>query len=101
MTDNGKIVRGLKSTYKRHGTLNLFAALEIATGAIHTKTTQYKKRVDFLSFMDDLVSETSPETEIHVIMDNYCIHKKMTPGFQGIPMFIFTLHQHRQAGLIR
>jgi transposase len=76
MTDNGKIVRGLKSTYKRHGTLNLFAALEVATGAIHTKTTQYKKRVDFLEFMDDLVSETPPEKELHVIMDNYCIHKK-------------------------
>lgn len=75
-TDNGKIVRGLKSTYKRHGTLNLFAALEVATGAIHTKTTQYKKRVDFLEFMDDLVSEITPEKEIHVIMDNYCIHKK-------------------------
>ena len=27
-TDNGKIVRAYKSTYKRHGTLNLFAALE-------------------------------------------------------------------------
>lgn len=76
MTDNGKIVRGLKSTYKRHGTLNLFAALEVATGAIHTKTTQYKKRVDFLEFMDDIVSETAPDREIHVIMDNYCIHKK-------------------------
>jgi transposase len=76
MTDNGKIVRGLKSTYKRHGTLNLFAALEVATGAIHTKTTQYKKRVDFLEFMDDLIYETTPEKELHVIMDNYCIHKK-------------------------
>jgi transposase len=36
-TDSGKIVRGFKSTYKRHGTLNLFAALEVATGAIHTQ----------------------------------------------------------------
>lgn len=36
-TDNGEIVRGYKSTYKRHGTLNLFAALEIATGAIHAQ----------------------------------------------------------------
>ena len=35
-TDSGKIVRGYRSTYNRHGTLNLFAALEIATGAIHT-----------------------------------------------------------------
>jgi transposase len=76
MTDNGKIVRGMKSTYKRHGTLNLFAALEVATGAIHTKTTQYKKRVDFIEFMDDLLSEVPPDKEFHVIMDNYCIHKK-------------------------
>jgi hypothetical protein len=30
-TDSGKVVRGLKSTYKRHGTLNLFAALEAGT----------------------------------------------------------------------
>ena len=38
-TDNGKIVRGCKSTYKRHGTLNLFAALQVATGLIQTATT--------------------------------------------------------------
>jgi transposase len=29
-TSSGKIVRGLKSTYKRHGTINLFAALDVA-----------------------------------------------------------------------
>lgn len=39
LTDSGKIVRGFKSTYKRHGTLNLFAALEVATGHVHGKTT--------------------------------------------------------------
>jgi hypothetical protein len=33
-TGNRKIVRGYKSTYKRHGTFNLFAALNVATGAI-------------------------------------------------------------------
>ena len=36
---NSKIVHGLKSTYKRHGTLSLFAASNVATGAIHTQTT--------------------------------------------------------------
>jgi transposase len=41
-TDNGKIVRGFKSTYKRHGTLNLFAALQVATGQIQTNTTVRK-----------------------------------------------------------
>ncbi len=55
-TDNGKIVRGFKSTYKRHGTLNLFAALEVATGAVHTETTQLKRRVEFLEFMDQVMA---------------------------------------------
>lgn len=72
-TGSGKIVRGYRSTYKRHGTLNLFAALEIATGAIHTQTTKYKRRVEF---MDRVVAELPEDKEIHVIMDNYCIHKK-------------------------
>lgn len=76
LTSNGKIVRGMKSTYKRHGTLNLFAALEVATGAIHTQITKQKRRVEFLAFMDKLVSEFSEDQELHIILDNYCIHKK-------------------------
>jgi len=75
-TDNGKIVRGFKSTYKRHGTLNLFAALEVATGAIHTETTEKKRRIEFLEFMDHVVAELPDSKEIHVILDNYSIHKK-------------------------
>jgi transposase len=75
-TDSGKIVRGIKSTYKRNGTLNLFAALEVATGAIHTQTTKQKRRVEFLEFMDNVVAELPDNKEIHVILDNYCIHKK-------------------------
>jgi len=75
-TDNGKTVRAYKSTYKRHGTLNLFAALEVSTGKIQGQLTETKKREDFQSFMDSVVSEYSPEQEIHVVLDNYCTHKK-------------------------
>lgn len=75
-TDSGKIVRGFKSTYKRHGTLNLFAALEVATGAIHTDTTKLKRRVEFLDFMDKVMAELPADREVHVILDNYCIHKR-------------------------
>ena len=39
-TDSGKVVRAMKSTYKRHGTLNLFAALEVGTGQVRTKFTE-------------------------------------------------------------
>ena len=75
-TDNGKIVRGFKSTYKRHGTLNLFAALEVATGAVHTQTTAKKRRIEFIEFMDRVVADLPTGNEIHVILDNYCIHKR-------------------------
>jgi transposase len=75
-TDSGKIVRAYKSTYKRHGTLNLFAALEVATGQVKTAITQFKRREEFLHFMDQVVTETLGDQEWHVILDNYCTHKK-------------------------
>ncbi len=75
-SSDGKIVRGYKSTYKRHGTLTLFAALQVATGAIKAQTAALKRRVEFLEFMDHVVADVPEEKEIHVIVDNYCIHKK-------------------------
>ncbi len=88
-TSNGKIVRGYKSTYKRHGTLNLFAALEVATGAIHGKMTERKRRVEFLEFMDKLVAQWPTDKEIHVILDNYCIHKKCDAWLEAHPNVFF------------
>lgn len=76
MTDNGRIVRAYKSTYKRHGTLNLFGALEVGTGKVIGKVTETKKRNDFLLFLDEVVAEYSTDNQIHVILDNYCTHKK-------------------------
>lgn len=75
-TSSGKIVRGLKSTYKRHGTINLFAALNVATGTIQSKTTDTKKRPDFQAFMDDVIKDIPGDQEVHVILDNYSTHKK-------------------------
>ncbi len=75
-TSSGKIVQGMKSTYKRHGTVNLFAALEVATGIIRGKTTPTKKRADFQSFMDEVVADQPADRQIHVILDNLNTHKK-------------------------
>lgn len=77
-TRNGKYVRAVKSTYKRNGTQNLFGALDVATGRVFGKATKTKKRTDFLSFMDDLLDQMpqEPSVEYHVILDNYCIHKR-------------------------
>lgn len=74
-TRDGKIMRAYKSTYKRHGTLNLFAALKTATGEVATSVTERKTRGDFIGFMDGLVAEY-PEQELHFVLDNYCTHKK-------------------------
>lgn len=88
-TGNGKIVQGLKSTYKRHGTLNLFAALNVATGAVYAQTTKLKRRLEFLAFMDDLLLELQPTGEIHVILDNYCIHKRNEQWLAAHPNVTF------------
>ena len=92
-TDSGAVVRGLKSTYKRHGTLNLFAALEVGTGQVKTKITEYKKRADFQSFLDGVIAEQPADKEIHVIVDNYSTHKKnddWLAKFEGRVQFHFT-----------
>ena len=74
-TESGKVIRANKSTYKRHGTFNLFAALEVSTGTIQGQVTETKKRNDFQAFIDKIVAEYSPDQEIHVVLDNYCTHK--------------------------
>ena len=84
-TDNSKIVRGFKSTYKRHGTLNLFAALQVATGRVTSQITETKRREDFLGFMDAIVAETPADKELHVILDNYCTHKKCDAWLEAHP----------------
>lgn len=88
-TNSGKIVRGFKSTYKRHGTLNLFAALEVATGAIHTQITKRKRRIEFLEFMDNVMTEMPGDKQVHVILDNYCIHKKNQAWLAAHPNVFF------------
>ena len=88
-TSSGKIVQGMKSTYKRHGTINLFAALEVATGVIRGKITQTKKRADFQAFMDDIVADQPVTREIHVILDNLSTHKNNDEWLAAHPNVTF------------
>lgn len=92
-SSDGKVVRGIKSTYKRNGTINLFAALDVASGQVHAKTTETKKREDFRQFMDEVVAEVPADREIHVILDNYATHKKnddWLERYEGRVKFHFT-----------
>jgi len=88
---NGKTMRAVKSTYRRNGTQNLFAALEVATGQIHGQATKYKKRTDFLTFMDALLNDlpSGQGQEYHVVLDNYCIHKRCDEWLRDHPDVFF------------
>lgn len=88
-TSNGKIVQGLKSTYKRHGTLNLFAALNVATGVVKSKTTDEKKRKDFQIFLEEVTADIPRDQEVHVILDNYCTHKRNDQWLEKHPNVFF------------
>jgi hypothetical protein len=100
MTKNHQIVRGIKSTCKRHGAINLFTALEIAAGAIKTKETKKKQRVDFLEFMDQIVTWSPEDVEVHVISDNTVLTKNVMNGQADMKMYFFILPRCQPVGLI-
>ena len=92
-TQSGDVIRGQKSTYKRHGTINLFAALNVATGQVDTKITATKTRADFQSFLEGVFAEQPADQELHVILDNFSTHKKnqeWLKQFDGRVHFHFT-----------
>ena len=67
---NGKIVRTFQSKYKRDGVLNIFSALVITSGSVSAKITSRKIRNEFLTFMDEAVSDHR-DVSIHAILDNH------------------------------
>lgn len=61
--------------YKRHGTLDLFAALNVATGEV---LTDYRKRhtaADVLRFFKHIDASVERGLQIHVVLDNLSAHK--------------------------
>ena len=63
--------------YERHGTTSLFAALDVATGAVIGKCYRRHRQQEFVRFLEE-IEATIPDEEgltIHLIMDNYGTHK--------------------------
>jgi transposase len=88
-TTSGKIYIGRGSTYERNGTINLFAGLEVKTGIVHYMLCDRKRRIEFLEFLDKLMSELPEGKEIHIILDNYCIHKNCDEWLKNHPNVTF------------
>ena len=61
--------------YIRHGTIDLFAALNTATGKVISKLSAQHRAVDFRDFLDEIDRQTDPALAIHVICDNLSAHK--------------------------
>jgi transposase len=59
--------------YRRHGILDLFAALEVATGKVTHTFSASHTAADFLRFMKK-VARTYPGRDLHVVLDNSSTH---------------------------
>jgi transposase len=61
--------------YERHGTLDLFAALEIATGKVITDIRKSHTSKEFVAFLNKIDNDVPDDLDVHVILDNLSAHK--------------------------
>ena len=61
--------------YYRHGTLSLYAALDVKSGRVHGKTAARHTSDEFVGFLNEVVELCKPGQEIHIIVDNLSAHK--------------------------
>lgn len=61
--------------YTRHGTASLYAAFDVATGKVIGRVTTKHRAREFLAFLRQVDSETAPELDLHLILDNSSTHK--------------------------
>src|SRR6201984_398622 len=61
--------------YYRHGTLSLYAALDVRTGEVHGMTAPRHTSQQFIAFLIGLVERAEWAKEIHVALDNLSAHK--------------------------
>jgi transposase len=61
--------------YLRNGTLDLFAAINIATGKVLARCKKQHRAQDFVAFLGEIEGSVEPKREIHVILDNLSAHR--------------------------
>ncbi len=68
-------VEGITHDYIRHGTTTLFAALNVANGAVLARCTPRHRHQEFLAFLRQIEQAVPADLDIHCIVDNYSTHK--------------------------
>ena len=61
--------------YLRGGTTSLFAALDARTGKVIGQCHRRHRSVEFRKFLDVIEAQVPSDLEVHLIVDNYAIHK--------------------------
>jgi transposase len=61
--------------YKRHGTLDLFAALDAKTGGVIGQCRPRHRAQEFRAFLDEIDRGVPPDLEVHLVLDNLRTHK--------------------------
>lgn len=61
--------------YKRNGTIDLFAALDIATGQVITELRPNHDSAQFIKFLNKINREVPNDLDVHVVLDNLSTHK--------------------------
>jgi transposase len=61
--------------YIRNGTLDLFAALNIATGEVLARCKPQHRAQDFVAFLRDIEASVEPTLAVHVVLDNLSAHR--------------------------
>src|ERR1700691_6480753 len=61
--------------YYRHGTLSLYAALNVKTGAVEGKTAERHTSAEFVAFLTELLGKAKCAEDIHIVLDNLSAHK--------------------------
>jgi transposase len=61
--------------YVRHGVIDLFAALNVATGEVVSRFDKQHRAVEFIKFLELIDTSVPVDLAIHVIVDNASTHK--------------------------
>ena len=61
--------------YQRHGTIDLFAAMNVGTGQVHTHLRKAHAGRDVLAFFKQIDATVPRGMSVHVILDNLSAHK--------------------------
>ena len=61
--------------YKRHGTIDLFAAMNVGTGEVQTHLRKGHAGADVLAFFRQIDTTVPKGLSVHVILDNLSAHK--------------------------